>query len=122
MRDKIPHDSVNSPSHYTAHPTGIQAIDIIEHMPHNIACAVGYLWRLDLKSSEQPDQDIDKAIWHLQREKKRRETFGIGRKRDGALGVAIEKITKPITRAELPERKYPSNESIEANLKRHGDS
>ena len=63
-------DPVNSPDHYTWHPTGVECIRIIEVFPHNIAAAMGYLWRHDHKG--EPIQDLRKAVWHIEREIKRR--------------------------------------------------
>lgn len=63
-------DPVNSPNHYTWHPAGVECIRIIEVFPHNIAAAMGYLWRHDHKG--EPIQDLRKAVWHIEREIKRR--------------------------------------------------
>jgi hypothetical protein len=63
-------DPVNSPDHYTWHPAGVECISIIEVFPHNIAAAMGYLWRHDHKG--EPIQDLRKAVWHIEREIKRR--------------------------------------------------
>jgi len=64
-------DSVNHPSHYTGHPSGVECIQITEHMLFNIGNAFKYIWRADLK--ENPKEDLEKAIWYLQRELLRRE-------------------------------------------------
>ena len=42
-------DNVNHPKHYTAHPSGIEAIQITEHMNFCLGNAVKYIWRADLK-------------------------------------------------------------------------
>lgn len=63
-------DMVNHPPHYASHPSGVECIDIIEWMPANIAMAMKYLWRFDLKDS--PDEDLNKAIWYITRELDRR--------------------------------------------------
>jgi len=63
-------DPVNSPDHYTWHPAGVECIRIIEVFPHNIAAAMGYLWRHEHKG--EPIQDLRKAVWHIEREIKRR--------------------------------------------------
>ena len=63
-------DPVNSPDHYTWHPAGVECIRIIEVFPHNIAAAMSYLWRHDHKG--EPIQDLRKAVWHIEREIKRR--------------------------------------------------
>lgn len=55
-------DMVNHPPHYTAHPSGVECIQITRHMNFNAGNALKYLWRSDLKNGEQ---DIKKAIWYL---------------------------------------------------------
>lgn len=63
--------NVEHPPHYTWHPSGVEAIAIIEEFPHNLAAAMGYIWRADHKGRFR--EDIEKAIWHLRRELARRE-------------------------------------------------
>jgi len=62
--------SVNHPPHYTAHPSGIECIQITEHMNFCLGNAVKYIFRADLKGS--PIEDLEKAIWYLKREIERR--------------------------------------------------
>ena len=61
-----PHHPVNQPSHYTAHPSGVECIQITEHMGFNLGNAVKYIWRCDSKSDAV--EDLEKAVWYLQRE------------------------------------------------------
>jgi len=63
-------DDVSNPPHYTQHPSGIECIQITEHMGFNLGNAVKYIWRCDLKNSAT--QDLEKAIWYIQREIERR--------------------------------------------------
>ena len=66
-------DPVNHPDHYTKHPSGVECIQITEHMGFNLGNAVKYIWRADLKGKSE--EDLEKAIWYLQRElNKRRAT------------------------------------------------
>jgi hypothetical protein len=60
-------DMVNSPPHYTQHPSGVECIEITEHMNFCLGNAVKYIWRAGLKSSS-PIQDLEKAIFYLDRE------------------------------------------------------
>lgn len=60
------HDPVNHPTHYTSHPSGIECIQITEHMGFNLGNAVKYIWRADLK--ENAIEDLEKAKWYLERE------------------------------------------------------
>lgn len=65
---------VNSPSHYTSHPSGVECIAITEAFNFNVGNAVKYLWRAGLKGDAL--QDLRKAAWYVQREIERRERAG----------------------------------------------
>lgn len=69
---EIDPEGVDHPKHYNLHPAGIECIDVIEYMTHNIGAAIKYLWRAGLKPGEATDKDISKAIWYLERERDRR--------------------------------------------------
>lgn len=68
--DKQAVDLINYPPHYTAHPSGIECIQITEHMGYNLGNAMKYIWRADLK--EDAIKDLRKAEWYIQREIKKR--------------------------------------------------
>jgi hypothetical protein len=68
---KAEHDPVAYPKHYTSHPSGIEAIQITEHMGFCLGNAVKYIWRADLKADAL--EDLRKAAWYVQREIERRE-------------------------------------------------
>jgi hypothetical protein len=59
------HDPVNHPQHYTSHPSGVECIQVTEHMNFNIGNAVKYLWRADHKNGLE---DLKKAAWYINRE------------------------------------------------------
>lgn len=61
-------DSVNHPKHYTSHPSGIECIQVTEHMTFNCGNAVKYLWRNGLKDGNPNVQDLHKALWYINRE------------------------------------------------------
>lgn len=63
-------DMVNSPPHYTAHPSGVECIVVTEHMNFCIGSAMKYLWRAGLKGEEL--EDLEKASWYIRREIERR--------------------------------------------------
>lgn len=63
-------DVVNHPKHYTSHPSGIECIQITEHMGFNLGNATKYIWRCDLKKDDI--EDLKKAIWYIEREIQRR--------------------------------------------------
>lgn len=60
-------DPVNHPPHYNQHPSGVECIQITEHMNFNLGNAVKYVWRVGLKS-EDPLTDLEKARWYIDRE------------------------------------------------------
>jgi hypothetical protein len=64
-------DMVNHPPHYKSHPSGIECIQIVEHMPFNLGSAVKYIWRNEEKGNQI--QDLKKAKWYIQREIERLE-------------------------------------------------
>jgi hypothetical protein len=59
-------DMVNHPPHYNDHPSGVECIEITEHMNFCLGNAVKYIWRAGLKF-EQVD-DLKKARWYINRE------------------------------------------------------
>jgi|TARA_R110000868_G_scaffold50134_1_gene160572 hypothetical protein len=64
-------DNVNNPKHYTSHPSGIDCIQITEHMGFCLGNAIKYVWRADLK--EDAIEDLQKAVWYINREISRRK-------------------------------------------------
>ncbi len=60
-------DPINHPRHYVSHPSGVECIAVTEHMNFCLGNAVKYIWRAGLKS-ESAIEDIEKAIWYLNRE------------------------------------------------------
>ena len=59
-------DMVNNPHHYTAHPSGVECIDIVEHMNFNRGNVIKYVWRAGEKNNTL--EDLKKAQWYLDRE------------------------------------------------------
>lgn len=59
-------DPVNHPAHYTTHPSGVECIQITEHMNFCRGNAVKYIWRAGDKGDEI--EDLKKARWYLDRE------------------------------------------------------
>lgn len=68
------HDPVNHPAHYTQHPSGVECIQITEHMTFNLGNALKYIWRSNNKGN--PIEDLRKAVWYIEREIQRVETMG----------------------------------------------
>lgn len=65
------HDPVHNPAHYNGHPSGIECIQVIEHMGFNLGNAIKYIWRADLKHNAV--EDLQKAAWYLNREIEKRK-------------------------------------------------
>jgi hypothetical protein len=63
-------DPVKHPLHYTVHPSGIECIQITEHMGFNLGNALKYIWRCDLKRDAV--EDLRKAMWYINRELEKR--------------------------------------------------
>ena len=64
-------DNVDHPKHYRSHPSGVEVIQITEHMNFNLGNAVKYILRCDLKG--KPIEDLQEAIWYIEREIQRRQ-------------------------------------------------
>ncbi len=60
---------IDRPKHYTNHPSGVECIQITEHMNFNLGNAIKYIWRAGLKNSAL--EDLKKAAWYIDREIKR---------------------------------------------------
>jgi hypothetical protein len=58
-------EAVNHPDHYNKHPSGVECIEVVEHMGFCLGNAIKYIWRADLKNGTE---DLKKAVWYLQRE------------------------------------------------------
>ena len=57
---------VNHPPHYTSHASGIETIQITEHMNFCLGNAIKYILRAELKGKKI--EDLEKAIWYINRE------------------------------------------------------
>ena len=63
-------DPVKKPVGYTSHPSGIECIDIVEHLPFLRGNAIKYLYRAGTKdpSPEGTIRDLEKARQYINRE------------------------------------------------------
>jgi hypothetical protein len=59
-------DPIN-PTHYKSHPSGIEVIEITEHMNFCLGNAIKYILRAGLKSKDATE-DLKKAVWYINRE------------------------------------------------------
>lgn len=64
-------DKINSPKHYTV--GSIEVIDFLEDQELNFhrATAVKYITRAGIKDPETEIEDLQKALWYIDREVKR---------------------------------------------------
>ena len=60
MSDKI------NPKHYKSHPSGIECIEITEHLNFNRGNAIKYAWRANDKWCTR--EDLKKCEWYIKRE------------------------------------------------------
>lgn len=64
-------DLINHPPHYTSHKSGVECIQVTEHMSFCLGNALKYIWRADEKGNAL--DDLRKARWYIDRELARRE-------------------------------------------------
>ena len=60
-------DAVNHPSHYT--DGGIETIDFIEakEFPYHLGNAIKYISRAGKKDQNKTIEDLQKAVWYIER-------------------------------------------------------
>lgn len=58
-------DSVNHPSHYTSHESGVECITVTERMCFLLGNAIKYIWRSPFKGKQL--EDLRKAKWYIER-------------------------------------------------------
>lgn len=68
-----PYEQVDHPTHYRLNGSGVECIDVAEHMPFNTGNALKYLWRAGLKPGTDAVTDLRKAAFYVNREIERIE-------------------------------------------------
>lgn len=63
--EKLKHDPVEHPSHYTWH-AGVECIDVAEEFNFNLGNVLKYVWRAGRKGEVL--EDLKKAKFYLERE------------------------------------------------------
>ena len=66
-------EQVNHPRHYTIHPSGIETIELTEHMNFCLGNVIKYVMRAPYKGKQL--EDLKKASWYLNREINRLESI-----------------------------------------------
>jgi len=56
-------NSIDHPTHYNSHPSGIECIEIVKHFNFSVGNAIKYLWRAGLKGDAI--EDLKKAKWYI---------------------------------------------------------
>lgn len=60
-------DDPTNPAHYRSHPSGVECIEVTEHLNFCRGNAVKYIWR----AGERPEREVEdlrKAAWYIERE------------------------------------------------------
>lgn len=60
-----PLEMVNHPKHYNGHPSGVECIEVMEHMTCNLGNAFKYGWRYYDKGD--PVENLKKMLWYVDR-------------------------------------------------------
>jgi len=70
-------DNVKKPKHYNSHPSGVECIDIVQHMNYNTGNAIKYLWRKGIKNPTKEGiiEDLEKAKMYIEKEIERVKKF-----------------------------------------------
>ena len=66
-------DAVHHPAHYTNHPSGVECIQVAEHLNFCLGNAMKYIWRCDAKGDAV--ENLRKACWYIEREIARRQHY-----------------------------------------------
>ena len=70
-------DAVNHPAHYTAHASGLECIELSEHLDFCLGNALKYLWRAGQKSGSSYREDVAKAVWYIRRFTSKNDAFSL---------------------------------------------
>ena len=94
------YEKVNQPAHYAG--SGITAIQIIEAFNLNFALGnvIKYALRAGRKPGEEEVQDLEKAIWYLQRELEAARERGIARE---ARKAQVERVNYEAAQSSLKD-------------------
>jgi len=86
-------DPVNHPPHYLTHKSGVECIQITEHLNFCLGNALKYIWRADAKGDAI--NDLSKAVWYIEREITRRKALADIEKAQ-LLGVIADCLEKDL--------------------------
>ena len=84
-------DNINKPKHYATHPSGVECVQIAEHLGFNIGNAFKYVWRAGLKGDAL--EDLRKARWYVERAlKERLRPYGIDDRHSAQTDAMIARV------------------------------
>jgi hypothetical protein len=63
----MPDDPVEHPAHYCL-ASGVELIQILEHLPYCRGAAIKYIFRAGVKDPSKEVEDLRKARWMIDRE------------------------------------------------------
>ncbi len=95
-----PNEKVDHPRHYNQHPSNIETIEIIEHLPCNLSNAVKYIWRCGLKQTSTPLRDLQSAKWYTERESQRIDLFELADEQAPKTDVVWRALARKVIIAE----------------------
>lgn len=105
---------VDHPPHCNSNPSGIECIDVVEHLSFNIGNAIKYLWRCEAKWNTK--QDLEKAKWYIDREIARLDKLWASCARPITLASQDHELG-PASPGRVPS--YPAGPAGSENLEKH---
>lgn len=85
-------ENVSHPKHYNNHASGIECIQVVEHMGFNLGNAIKYIWRCDDK--HDAIEDLKKAEFYIRREIERREKEKFFKPQDAIMKEVSDRVLK----------------------------
>ena len=98
-----PNEKVEHPRYYNQHASGIETIELIEHLSGNLHSATKYVWRHGLKNSETPLRDLRSARWYVLREEERWNLYDIDQEELPKTEVVWKALARKVISAEGAE-------------------
>lgn len=80
------------PEHYKKHPSGIECIQVAQHMSFNLGNVLKYIWRADLKGDCLEDLNKAKKYLEFEIEKRAKEKF----ERELTINEGPIAVTRPV--------------------------
>lgn len=109
-------DSVNHPSHYNTHPSGVETIDIVREFDFALGNAWKYLMRFRYKG--KPKEDLEKAVWYMNDYMSHRDLYNdfSVKHSNEKTEMLINKARKVIAAENVPEVKHALRAILEQAL------